>query len=222
MTLQRNSRNAAHRSSWPGTPFPITCSVDIDGVAYRLKPRSTQISLEQDEPLKSSSAPSTKQGFSTADQVLVAIRKIIQRIDINSRSLVKRVGLTGPQLIILQAVTRSEPVAIGEVAKAISLSQATVTGIVERLEKRNLVMRERSLEDRRKVMVKATDEGRALLTSAPPLMQEAFVDKFNDLDDWEQAMILSSLQRLVSLMDAGTLEVGPFLATGPIMEDSKN
>ena len=151
-----------------------------------------------------------------SDDVLISIRKIIQCIDINSRSLVKRVGLTGPQLIILQEVSASDGVYIGEVAKAISLSQATVTGVVERLEKRGLVVRQRSDVDRRRVMVQTTDTGRALLETAPPLMQEAFVGKFSELKDWEQSMILSSLQRLVSLMDAKQLDVGPFLATGPI------
>ena len=156
------------------------------------------------------------------DQVLISIRKIIQRIDINSRSLVKRVGLTGPQLIILQEVTRAESVSIGEVAKAISLSQATVTGIVERLEKRKLVVRQRSVVDRRRVLVEATIEGKELLKTAPPLMQEAFVEKFSDLQDWEQAMILSALQRLVSLMDAGTLEVGAVFGYGSHQRRSGN
>ena len=75
------------------------------------------------------------------DSVLIAIRKIIQSIAMNSKSLVKRVGLTGPQLMILQEVVHSSEISVGEVAKAISLSQGTVTGILERLEKRELVIR---------------------------------------------------------------------------------
>jgi DNA-binding MarR family transcriptional regulator len=139
---------------------------------------------------------------SPSDAVLVALRKIIRSIELNSRSLVKRVGLTGPQLIILKEVSRMNASSIGEVAKTISLSQATVTGIVERLEKRNLLQRRRSQVDRRKVMVEITQEGENLLRDAPPLMQEAFVERFTRLPEWEQSMVLSALQLLVQLMDA--------------------
>ena len=157
---------------------------------------------------------------SIADNVLIAIRKIIQAIDLNSRSLVKRVGLTGPQLVILQEVGNSGEVSVGEVARAISLSQGTVTDIVERMEKRGLVARRRSDYDRRRVLVHATQSGKQLLEKAPPLMQESFVEQFNALQDWEQAMILSSLQRLVSIMDAKAIKAAPILATGPIEESA--
>jgi len=136
-----------------------------------------------------------------AANALIALRKIIQSIDLNSRSLVKRVGLTGPQLVILQEVANSGEVSVWKVAKAISLSQGTVTDIIERMEKKGLVVRRRSDYDRRRVLVEATESGKQLLEKAEPLMQESFMGQFNRLQDWEQAMILSSLQRLVSIMD---------------------
>lgn len=153
-------------------------------------------------------------------EVLIAIRKITQSISMNSKSLVKRVGLTGPQLMILQSIASSGEVSVGQVAKTISLSQATVTGILERLERRGFVSRRRSDSDRRRVLVQVTEGGEQVLESAPPIMQEAFVDRFNSLQDWEQLMILSSLQRLVSLMDAKSIEAAPILAPGPIDESA--
>ena len=157
---------------------------------------------------------------SITDNVLIAIRKIIQSIDLNSRSLVKRVGLTGPQLVILQEVGNSGEVSVGEVARAISLSQGTVTDIVERMEKRGLVARRRSDYDRRRVLVHATESGKQLLEKATPRMQESFVWQFNSLQDWEQAMILSSLQRLVSIMGAKAIKAEPILITGLIEEST--
>ena len=154
------------------------------------------------------------------NNVLIALRKITQSISMNSKSLVKRVGLTGPQLMILQEIVHAGEVSVGEVAKAISLSQGTVTGILERMEKRELVTRRRSESDRRRVLVKATTSGKALLETAPPLMQEAFVERFNSLQDWEQNMILCSLQRLVTIMDAKAIQAAPILATGPIDESA--
>lgn len=151
-----------------------------------------------------------------SDSVLIALRKIIQAIDLNSRQLVKRVGLTGPQLVILKSIFTAGRVSAGDVAKRVSLSQGTVTGILERMENRGLVMRQRGRQDKRRVMVQVTEAGKILLENAPPVMQENFLKKFNKIDPWEQTMILSALQRLVSMMDAREISAAPFLSAAPI------
>jgi hypothetical protein len=83
-----------------------------------------------------------------------------------------------------------------------------------------LISRQRSENDRRQVLVQVTQAGKALLNNAPPLMQESFVEAFNQIQDWEQAMILSSLQRLVSMLDAKEIKAAPILATEPISESA--
>ncbi|MEE4357700.1 MAG: MarR family winged helix-turn-helix transcriptional regulator [Desulfococcaceae bacterium] len=150
------------------------------------------------------------------DQVLGAIRQIMQAIDLHSRYLVKYHGLTGPQLLILKEIYKRGEVSVSELAKAISLSQSTVTGILIRLEKRELLLRNRSDEDRRRVLVKVTPKCMELLHVSPPPLQDRFLTAFANLESWEQHMILSSLQRLVALMNAGSFRASPILATGPI------
>jgi DNA-binding MarR family transcriptional regulator len=148
--------------------------------------------------------------------VLVSIRRIMQAIDLHSRYLFRNYGLTGPQLVILQELTNKGEISIGELAKAISLGQATVTGILTRLENQGLVTRRRSEEDKRRVLVTTTKKCVRLLKSAPPPIQVKFMERFNNLLDWEQAMILSSLQRLAALMDANSLETSSFLTANPV------
>ena len=151
--------------------------------------------------------------------VLMSLRKIVQSISLHSKYLVKQVGLTGPQLVILLEVSKFDEVSVGKIAKAISLSQATVTGILERLEKRELILRRRDDIDRRRVLVRITEDGLRLLEIAPPPMQESFVEQFNALEDWEQAMILSSLQRLVAMMNAKPIKAAAVLPTEPFFEN---
>lgn len=150
------------------------------------------------------------------NEVLINIRKIIQMVDLHSRYLVKEVGLTGPQLTILNEVSRQGDMSTGELARSISLSQATVTGILERLEKKQLIIRERCDRDRRKIIISVTHKCIELLSQAPPPLQKSFVSSFHELENWEQLMILSSLQRLVALMDAKKIDAAPILTTGPI------
>jgi DNA-binding MarR family transcriptional regulator len=151
-----------------------------------------------------------------SNSVLIALRQIIRSIDLHSKRLVKQFGLTGPQLVILQEISRAEEITASQLAKAISLSQATVTGILARLEKRELITRRRSNSDRRRVFISATPTGNQILEAAPPLMQESFVEQFEYLQNWEQHMILGSLQRLVAMMDAKQIEAAPILTTGPL------
>ena len=108
---------------------------------------------------------------SVCDQVLVSLRKIIQSIDMHSCSLVKRFGLTGPQLVVLREIANHQETTAGEIARAVSLGQATLTGILDRLERRGLINRWRSEPDRRKVKLQATQAAQALLDETPPLMQ---------------------------------------------------
>ena len=66
------------------------------------------------------------------------------------------------------------------------------------------------------VMISPTDGARHALAGAPPLLQEHFIEAFGGLPDWEQHQILSSLQRLVTLMEASDVEAGPILSIGPL------
>lgn len=127
----------------------------------------------------------------------------------HSKQLVKKYGLTGPQLMVLKEIKSDEDINIGRVAKKVSLSQATVTNIIDRLETREMVTRERSSLDKRRVIVRITEKTEKILENDPLVLQEDFVQEFNKLEDWEQNLILSSIQRIARLMNAEDIEITP-------------
>ena len=149
--------------------------------------------------------------MSTYKDVLIALRKITRAIDLHSKQLVRESGLTAPQLLVLKEVEILGDAKPSVVAKNVHLSQATVTAIIDRLEKAGLIARERSREDRRAVDLILTTEGRKRLESAPELLQAGFIEKFNKLEDWERSQMVSSIQRLAAMMDAGDIEAAPIL-----------
>ena len=160
--------------------------------------------------------PSFDPADHTTTQVMAALRRIIRAIDLHSRNLVQRFGLTGPQLVVLKELVGTPRRSVSELAAAVNLSQATVTGILDRLERKEMIIRVRDSKDRRRVMVSPTAEARQALAGAPPLLQEHFTKQFSALPDWQQTQILSSLQRIVALMEATEVEAGPILTTGPL------
>ena len=148
------------------------------------------------------------------DNVLVALRRVIRATDLHSKHLAKTTGLTAPQILLLQTVRDKGQVTIGELASEMSLSQATVTTIIDRLEKRCLVFRERSKSDKRKVHAFLTAEGQAMLLKAPIPLQDQFARQFTALQDWEKTMIISSFQRVAHMMDAQNIDAAPVLDLG--------
>ena len=149
-----------------------------------------------------------------SDDVLIALRRVIRATDLHSKYLSKTVGITAPQLLVLQSLRDFGDLPVGELAGKVSLSQATVTSIVDRLEKKGIVRRERSQEDKRKVFVQLTEDGVKIIKDAPAPLQESFVRQFSDLHEWEQTSIISSLQRLAQMMDAQHIDAAPVLDVG--------
>lgn len=140
------------------------------------------------------------------DDILAALRRIIRAVDLQSRQLVRSHGLTGPQGLLLKEVILAGELTVGQLAERVSLSQATVTDILLRLERRGLVERQRSSQDKRRVLVRVTIAGRRLMKHSLPLLQEAFLDKLNQMQEWEQTQLLASLQRLADMMNAQQIE----------------
>ena len=152
--------------------------------------------------------------LSSIEEVLVALRRVIRATDLHSKHLAKTTGLTTPQILLLQTIRDKGEITIGEIANEMSLSQATVTSILDRLEKRELAYRERSKEDKRKVHAYLTEQAAETLKEAPIPLQEHFARQFGDLQEWEQTMIISSLQRVAQMMDAQHIDASPVLDIG--------
>lgn len=152
------------------------------------------------------------------DSALIALRQIFRATEINSRSLAKSSGLSTSQHIVLQVLADDRNITQRALAQAVSLSQATVTALLERMEARGLVQRERCAEDKRKVFVRITVQGREILDGAPGLLQERFSSRFGRLADWEQAFLVAALERTAKLLDAEEIDAAPVLDIGALGE----
>ena len=160
--------------------------------------------------------------FTIEDRIIAAIRRIIRAVDLHSRRLVEAHGLTGPQLATLQEAARLDGVSASVLAKAVHISHSTLTGIIDRLERRDMVARVRKGEDRRSVTITVTDEGAAVLASAPSLLQDRFRNELGKLEEWEQTMMLAMLQRIATMMDAEAIDAAPVLVTGSMGATSQD
>lgn len=100
-------------------------------------------------------------------QVLKKFRIIYGSVRQQFREIEQTCGVTGSQLWILQEVAKTPDIGISELADRLSIHQSTGSQLVEKLVGRNLVIKERSKEDQRRVGLRVTEEASRLLTNAP-------------------------------------------------------
>lgn len=103
-------------------------------------------------------------------------------------------------------------VTVVQVAEAVQLSAATVSRILDRLEKSGFILRERRSADRRKVCLSLTDAGRQQLDHLPMPLHEQFLARLELLDPVEQLRLQKALEQIVELMDAERLDASPVLS----------
>jgi DNA-binding MarR family transcriptional regulator len=150
----------------------------------------------------------------TEEDILRSLRRIIRAVDLYSRKLMTQTGLSGPQVICLRQLAIQGPMQTSHLAAAVNLSSATVCGILNRLEQRGLVNRERQLNDRRRVVVSLSEAGLDTVDNAPPALHDSFLFKLRALPTEQQLTIHQTLARIVRMMSADELDAAPILVPG--------
>ncbi|MCP5182127.1 MAG: MarR family transcriptional regulator [Pseudomonadales bacterium] len=149
------------------------------------------------------------------ESALTSLRRILRVVDTHSRELARTASLTASRLVVLKILANG-PTTAGTIAERAGISQTTVTLLLNKLEAMALVRRQRSEDDRRRVWVELTPQGRAAIDKAPDLLQDVFLQRFRKLPSWEQHGIAASLSRITYLLDADALDAAPLLDVGPI------
>jgi MarR family transcriptional regulator, organic hydroperoxide resistance regulator len=142
-------------------------------------------------------------------EIIDNLRRVFQVVNEQSKKVERETGLTGPQLWAIKIIAESAPIKVSDLARRMYLHPATVVGILDRLEGRGLVMRTRSLEDRRVVEIDLTEQGKELVTQSPEVVQGLLVKGLEPLSDEKLIHISDGLEQLVKIL--GAKEIPPKL-----------
>jgi DNA-binding MarR family transcriptional regulator len=99
-------------------------------------------------------------------QLIEQVEKKLKQIQ---RETIKETNLTPPQYVVLTLLWEKDGRPFKELAAAVQCTRATMTGIVDTLEKKGLVTRAPNPDDRRSLLVKLTEKGESLQRSTPTL-----------------------------------------------------
>ncbi|MGE8498713.1 MAG: MarR family winged helix-turn-helix transcriptional regulator [Pseudomonas sp.] len=130
-----------------------------------------------------------------------AMRRLQQAGEVHAKRLTRFGGLTPMQLMILQVLAGEKRLTASDLSGRVSLTAATLSGMLDRLEERGLLQRQRDDQDRRKQWLLLSDAGRVLMQQAPTLLPPEFRQRFAALSDWERHSLTAALLRAAELCD---------------------
>ena len=141
------------------------------------------------------------------------LRRVFQILNEQSKKVERESGLTGPQLWTIKTINENESIRISDLANKLYLHSTTVIGIIDRLEKRNLVKRLRNKKDRRAVWIELTDVGNVLIRSAPEVAQSFLVSGLAEISAHNLMEIDISMKNLVKIFGAQKIPPKLILST---------
>jgi DNA-binding MarR family transcriptional regulator len=147
-------------------------------------------------------------------EILTQIRKIVRSIDIESKKIQKEYGVSIPQVLCLNFLCKSPNYQStqAEIRRSLSLNSSTVSGIINRLEKKGLLAKLPKSGDKRVVNITLTSAGEKLLNSVPSLLHEQLSEKLQKLNASELTNIQQGLNALIRLLCIEEVEASPIIA----------
>lgn len=126
----------------------------------------------------------------TADLLTSHIARLVQPFDLSPAS----------GLVLSILAESAEPLPPNEIASRLIITRATVTGLVDSLERRGYVQRQSHPSDRRMILVTITDKGREVADSFRKVVHHHQKEWFKTFTDWERQELLHALHRLQAIL----------------------
>jgi DNA-binding MarR family transcriptional regulator len=143
-------------------------------------------------------APGSVAPEDVAAQLHAASRALVRLIVLQARAS----GLGMLEFLVLARAADPEGVTSGEAARYLDLTTSTMTGIVDRLERDQLVRRHPYPEDRRVVLLKATAKGQRLRNRTLGPILASVTAEASDRDQMARAAAAALLERVMVLINA--------------------
>ncbi|OEU62244.1 MAG: MarR family transcriptional regulator [Desulfobacterales bacterium S5133MH16] len=140
-------------------------------------------------------------------QIIYSIRRLIQASELYTKELNKKYQVSASQLNCILTLYEYGPLPPSKIANHMMVKSSTVTGVVDRLEKKGFAERMRNSPDRRVITIQLTEAGKKLAQNAPPPIQQKVVDALKQTENAKKEQIVRSLNMLTGMLDIQDLEV---------------
>jgi len=136
-----------------------------------------------------------------SEQIGHLLRRAYQRHVAIFQAAIPDSDLTAAQFVTLCAVKEQQSCSLNDIVKATAIDQATIRGVVERLKARSLIVVSPDPLDGRKLLVRTTPEGLALIDQTVPFAKQVSEQTYGGLNPAERVAIVYLLRTMTRAED---------------------
>lgn len=139
----------------------------------------------------------------------------MRSVNLESKRVDKELGVSIPQLLCLQFLAEQDEFRANasKLKGFLNLNASTITGIISRLEKKNLVMKLPKSLDKRITLISLTTEGKELIQNAPITFQQKLSEKLQALSPEKLKTIIDGIDLLTELMEVDEIDDSPIITS---------
>jgi len=146
-------------------------------------------------------------------EILVSIRKIVRALSIESKTIEKEYGLSIPQFLCLDHLQKcpNYQTTQKDLKGMLNLNASTISGLINRLEKKGYVARLPKAGDRRVTHITLTASGIKLIENVPNILHNRLTSRLDNLSTEQREEVKKALEIITSAMQIREIDASPIL-----------
>ena len=140
-----------------------------------------------------------------SNQICFPIYSVSRLITKAYKPFLDELGITYPQYLVLMVLWENDGISVNQITQKLLLNTNTLSPLLKRMEKMQLLERSRSIEDERSVIIQLTTKGKKLQKNAVPIPEKLIGELLTDQIQMEDILQLkNTLCQLISAMSNTT------------------
>jgi len=138
-------------------------------------------------------------------EIVGSIRKLVRAVYLDSQKMSRHFGLTGPQSVAMRLLLNAGPMSSADLSRRMYVTPSNITGIIDRLERKDLVKRVGKQGDRRVALIVLTEKGKALSERLPDPIENKFINQLADLDQEHVRILAMAMKEILNRIDVNSI-----------------
>ena len=148
--------------------------------------------------------------------IVGSIRKLVRAVYLDSQKMSRQFGLTGQQSLVMRLLLNNGSMSSADLSRLMYVTPSNMTGIIDRLERKDLIERVRKEGDRRVALITLTGKGKKLSEQIPDPIENKIINELADLEADHVQLLAMAMNQVLNLIDTEDIEAEPLeLGTDP-------
>ena len=138
--------------------------------------------------------------------IVGSIRKLVRAVYLDSQKMSRQFGLTGQQSLVIRLLLNNGSMSSADLSRLMYVTPSNMTGIIDRLEKKDLIERVRKEGDRRVALITLTASGKTMSERIPDPIEKKIISELADLEMDHVQLLAMAMNQILNLIDTADIE----------------